>query len=174
MFYLRGYTEKQLMIIGIVACVVSVIAAIVLGFVGRFIVKGKGYPDQMNHGFAWGFWLGIIGLIVCACKQPYNAQPFNGQFFNGQPYGGQPYNGQPYNGQPYNGQPYNGQPYGGQPYGGQPYNGQPYNGQPYSGQQPYNGQPAADSWQCSCGAMNGFNETICHVCGAPRQNGSQS
>ncbi len=44
---------------------------VALGFLGRKIVRDKGYPDNMNHGFAWCFWLGLIGLIVVALKQPY-------------------------------------------------------------------------------------------------------
>ncbi|MBP5580572.1 MAG: zinc ribbon domain-containing protein [Ruminococcus sp.] len=43
----------------------------VWGFVCRKVVRDKGYPDNMNHGFLWGFFLGIVGLIVCACKQNY-------------------------------------------------------------------------------------------------------
>ena len=158
MFYVDSYVKSQATTILIIASIVSLIMAVIFGFASRSIVRGKGYPDQMNHGFLWGFFLGLIGLIVCACKQPYNSQPFNGQ----PPYGGQPYNGQP----PYGGQPYNGQPNGGQPYSGQP----PYGAQPYGGQ-PYNAQPAADSWQCSCGTVNGANEAVCHVCGAPRHSG---
>ena len=138
MWVLQEYTEKQFITIAIITCVVSLIIAFVLGFVCRSIVRGKGYPDTMNHGFAWGFWLGLIGLIVCAVKPVYNPNG-NGQFY---------YTGQPYNGQPYNGQPYNGQP--------------------------YNGQPAADSWQCSCGTVNSASESKCHICGAPRYNGTQS
>ena len=41
------------------------------GFVSKHIVKTKGYPDELNKGFWWGFWLGWIGLIVCCCKKPY-------------------------------------------------------------------------------------------------------
>ena len=43
----------------------------VWGFVCRKIVSDKGYPGNMNHGFLWGFFLGLIGVIVCACKQNY-------------------------------------------------------------------------------------------------------
>lgn len=33
-----------------------------------FLVKSKWYEKSENHGFAWGFWLGLIGLIVCCIK----------------------------------------------------------------------------------------------------------
>ena len=76
-------------------------AGIVCGIACRSIVKSKGYPDQLNHGFLWGFFLGIIGIIVCVCKPYYG--------MNGGPY----YGGQPYNGMPNDGQYY--EPFGPQP-----------------------------------------------------------
>ncbi|MBR4554039.1 MAG: hypothetical protein IKO27_00430 [Ruminococcus sp.] len=152
------YTEQDAAIILIVAGIVGIGFAIGLGFAGRAVVRGKGYPDAMNHGFAWGFWLGLIGLIVCACKQPYNQM---NQFYNGQPFNGQPYNGQPPYGQPFNGQP-------GQPYNNQQQYGQPYNAQPYG--QPMNGQAAAGGeWTCSCGTSNAADARFCSICGSPRQ-----
>ena len=44
--------------------------ALIFGFACKAILSGKGYGDEYypNHGFAWGFWLGWIGLIVCVCK----------------------------------------------------------------------------------------------------------
>lgn len=42
--------------------------SLIFGFASRSVVKSKGYPSNENHGFAWGFWLGWIGLIVCAVK----------------------------------------------------------------------------------------------------------
>ena len=45
----------------------------ICGFVGRHIVRQKGYDDAENHGFAWGFFLAVIGLIVCATKPDKNA-----------------------------------------------------------------------------------------------------
>ncbi len=44
---------------------------ITLGIICRKIVKSKGYPEDDNAGFAWGFFLNFIGLIVCLRKQPY-------------------------------------------------------------------------------------------------------
>ena len=163
MWGLDKQIDKQLTVVYIVAAVVGIVLAIVLGFVCRSIVKGKGYPDQMNHGFAWGFWLGLIGLIVCACKVPYS-QNNNQMYYNGQPMNGQP----PYNGQPMNGQPYNGQPMNGQPYNGQPMNGQPYNGQPMNGQ-PMNAQSGGE-WTCSCGCSNPAGSNFCNLCGASKPN----
>ena len=109
------------------------------GFVGKQIVKSKGYPESMNKGFWWGFFLGWIGLIVCLVKPQYQ-NPMNmfGQYdqFNqynqynqpGNMYGG--YNNQPYGGQPMQqyGQPAQPQ-YGQQQYGQQQYQ-QPQYSQP--------------------------------------------
>lgn len=38
------------------------------GLICRAIVSSKGYDESDNHGFAWGFWLNIIGMIVCIAK----------------------------------------------------------------------------------------------------------
>lgn len=63
---------EDIIFISCVASIVSwIIFGVIWGFACRAIVKGKGYPDAYNHGFAWGFWLGLIGLIVCACKSDY-------------------------------------------------------------------------------------------------------
>lgn len=58
-----GYT------IGYLFFVVGIKVAIAC--LGRKLVRDKGYPDEMNHGFAWAFWLGWIGLLICACKRSY-------------------------------------------------------------------------------------------------------
>ena len=42
----------------------------IIGIVCRKVVESKGYLDDENYGFSWGFWLGLIGLIVCAVKPP--------------------------------------------------------------------------------------------------------
>ena len=39
---------------------VLLIPSIAFGFIAKYIAKSKGY----DSGFAWGFWLGIIGLLV--------------------------------------------------------------------------------------------------------------
>ena len=67
MFTLNDYVEGKLTGLYIGLAVGGLIVAVILGFVSRNIVKNKNYPDASNHGFAWGFWLGIIGcLMVCA------------------------------------------------------------------------------------------------------------
>lgn len=45
-----------------------IIAAFVCGFIGVNMLREKGYKAVENHGFAWGFWLGPLGIIVCAIK----------------------------------------------------------------------------------------------------------
>ena len=52
---------------------IALIVSLVCGGIGKSIVRGKGYPDHLNHGFAWGFWLNILGIIVCACKSDYSS-----------------------------------------------------------------------------------------------------
>ena len=42
----------------------GLISAVVFGFITKHINESKGYEG----GFAWGFWLNIIGIIVVACK----------------------------------------------------------------------------------------------------------
>ncbi|MBP3636549.1 MAG: SHOCT domain-containing protein [Clostridia bacterium] len=37
-----------------------VIQGLIFGFIAKYIAESKGY----DTGFAWGFWLGIIGLLV--------------------------------------------------------------------------------------------------------------
>lgn len=43
---------------------VSLITNVVFGFISKKINENKGY----NGGFAWGFFLGIIGIIVVAIR----------------------------------------------------------------------------------------------------------
>ena len=47
---------------------------IIWGFVTKAIVKGKGYENS-GVWFWCGFFLGIIGVIVAACKPAVNVQP---------------------------------------------------------------------------------------------------
>lgn len=44
---------------------------IVAGMIGKSIISGKGYPSQENHGFAWGLFLGFLGVFICICKSSY-------------------------------------------------------------------------------------------------------
>lgn len=113
--YDTGYAAEY--VIGYLIGVV--IFGLIWGFVCKAVVRSKGYPDEMNKGFWWGFFLGWIGLIVCAVKPQYS-QPF--QQYN-------PYMQRDMYGQPY-GQPYQQNPYG-QPYQGYPQQGYPQ--QPVSG-----------------------------------------
>ena len=52
MYYSFGY------LIGVI------IVAVVFGLITKHINESKGYQG----GFAWGFWLGFIGIIVVACR----------------------------------------------------------------------------------------------------------
>ncbi len=47
---------------------------IIWGFVTKAIVKGKGYENS-GVWFWCGFFLGIIGVIVAACKPAVNVSP---------------------------------------------------------------------------------------------------
>ena len=40
------------------------IHGLIFGCITKYINENKGY----DGGFAWGFWLGVIGIIVVACK----------------------------------------------------------------------------------------------------------
>ncbi len=51
---------------------IIIVLHIVLGIASRSINQSKGYEG----GFAWGFWLGIIGIIVVACKANKNTQVY--------------------------------------------------------------------------------------------------
>ena len=107
----------------------AVIGGIIFGFICKAVVKSKGYPDELNKGFWWGFFLGWIGLIVCAVKPQYT-----------QPY--QQYN--PYMQQNPYGQPYQGYPQQGYPQQGYPQQGYPQQGYPQQGyQQPMSGDITA-------------------------------
>ena len=52
--------------------------SVIFGAVCSSIVAKKGYPKEKNHGFLWGFFLGVIGLIVCACKSEYSETQYYG------------------------------------------------------------------------------------------------
>ena len=145
--------------------IIGLISAVVMGFVCRYIVKNKNYPPERNHGFLWGFFLGLIGLVVCAVKPNY-FDTYEGR--GGQPFDpNNPYNYPPrqgFNGVP----PYSSQNFGGQQYGGRQY-GQQYGGQPQYGT-PQNAQSGQSQgqWQCSCGNMNDASSNFCSICGTRR------
>ncbi len=48
-----------------------VIMGVVFGFICRYVAKSKGYEG----GFAWGFFLGIIGLLVVGFRPTIQNQP---------------------------------------------------------------------------------------------------
>ena len=49
----------------IISLIVTIGIRCVLGAIANSIASKKGY----DHGFAWGFWLGVIGIIVCAVRE---------------------------------------------------------------------------------------------------------
>ena len=55
----------QAILLIILAIAVDIGIAIMFGCIARKICNDKGYQ---NEGFWWGFFLGVIGLIVVACK----------------------------------------------------------------------------------------------------------
>ena len=52
--------------------VIAIIHGFFFGTLGHRILKSKGYPENENHGFNLGCFLGIFGLIICALKQNRN------------------------------------------------------------------------------------------------------
>lgn len=54
---------------GICIYFVAIIQGLICGFVAQVVSENKGYED----GFFWGFFLGIIGIIVVACKPDNNS-----------------------------------------------------------------------------------------------------
>ncbi|MBP0955082.1 MAG: hypothetical protein J6M90_05505 [Oscillospiraceae bacterium] len=169
-----GYT------IGYLFFVVGIRVAI--AFLGRKIVRDKGYPDEMNHGFAWAFWLGWIGLLICACKRSYydtiGYAPQNRINYNGG-YPGYGQNQAPNYGQGYSqGNPQNQAPNYGQGYGqgnvqnqapgyGQAGYGQPGYGQGYT---PTSQQQDESTGVCPyCGQINKKGSRFCSSCGGQMQ-----
>lgn len=54
--------------------IIIAVIHIISGNISKAVVKSKNYPDSINHGFAWGFFLGILGLIICLLKTPISKQ----------------------------------------------------------------------------------------------------
>lgn len=50
--------------------IIIAVIHIISGNISKAVVKSKNYPDSINHGFVWGFFLGILGLIICLFKTP--------------------------------------------------------------------------------------------------------
>lgn len=49
-----------------ISFIVGIVVSCIFGAITKAINEGKGYYG----GFAWGFWLGWIGILVVALKQP--------------------------------------------------------------------------------------------------------
>ena len=60
----------------IIYFVVAIINSLIFGFVTATINQSKGY----DGGFAWGFFLGPIGIIVVACKPSLHSQSSNSSY----------------------------------------------------------------------------------------------
>ena len=68
----------------LIGWVIWVIASCIFGFIAQYIAESKGY----GTGFAWGFWLGVIGLLVVGFRptitqQSYATQNYNTSLFSG-------------------------------------------------------------------------------------------
>ena len=50
-----------------------VIMGVIFGFITKYIANSKGY----DGGFAWGFWLGIIGILVVGFRPNQTATKAN-------------------------------------------------------------------------------------------------
>jgi len=50
------------------------VPGLIFGFITRSIARKKGY----SHGFVWGFFLGVIGLLVNVFRPDRNAQTSSG------------------------------------------------------------------------------------------------
>ena len=154
------YTSEDRTAFWIGVAIGCTIAAIIWGFVVRYVMKTKGYQN-LGAWYCCGFFLGLIGLIIAVTRPDLTKQPFQ----NGNPYFNQPPYGQPMQ-QPY-GQPMQ-QPYGQPPIGqpmqyGQPMGQPPYNSQP-TPQNTIPGQMAGVRCQ-QCGMMNNPGSGFCSACG---------
>ncbi len=67
--------DDVLIAVAIISMVVYIAIGCVFGAICRKIIEDKGYSSQENHGFAWGFGLGVIGFIVCSTKPDMNNTP---------------------------------------------------------------------------------------------------
>ena len=59
-----AYMEEFLVAYYFSMILVGIVNGIIWGCITRAINEGKGY----DGGFAWGFWLGVIGLVVVLCR----------------------------------------------------------------------------------------------------------
>ncbi len=69
------YDSGDAAIFLIVYAVAAIIVCCIFGVVTKKINESKGYYG----GFAWGFWLGIIGIIIVSCKPAVRSSYSNPQ-----------------------------------------------------------------------------------------------
>ena len=69
---LFGVTEKDPFFKVLPIILLGFTISSLLGVVCERMLKSKGYPIEENNGFWWGFFLAVIGLIVCALKPAYS------------------------------------------------------------------------------------------------------
>lgn len=69
---LFGVTEKDPFFKVLPFILLGFTISSLLGVVCERMLKSKGYPIEENNGFWWGFFLAVIGLIVCALKPAYS------------------------------------------------------------------------------------------------------
>ena len=84
------YTSEDRTAFWIGVAIGCTIAAIIWGFVVRYVMKTKGYQN-LGAWYCCGFFLGLIGLIIAVTRPDLTKQPFQ----NGNPYFNQPPYGQP-------------------------------------------------------------------------------
>ena len=65
---MRYYSDfnSTMLVTYLISGIIGIIVACIFGAITKNINESKGY----DGGFAWGFWLGVIGIIVVSCKQP--------------------------------------------------------------------------------------------------------
>ncbi|MBR6102458.1 MAG: SHOCT domain-containing protein [Ruminococcus sp.] len=61
--------EAKIVLISIIS---GLTASSIIGVICEKIMESKGYPIEENNGFWWGFFLNIIGIIICAVQLPYS------------------------------------------------------------------------------------------------------
>lgn len=88
------YDSDAAVITLFVWAVVTIIVACVMGVITKKINESKGYYG----GFAWGFWLGIIGIIVVACRSDARRSDGSGSQYMSGGYGGERENPLAYSG----------------------------------------------------------------------------
>lgn len=70
--------------------IILVVVHIIAGKIAKSILSSKGYPSHANHGFAWGLFLGFLGVIICICKSSYRSPTQNRTTVNSNNYSAPP------------------------------------------------------------------------------------